>query len=90
MQELEKNNCIEKSISLAHHRLDTLETNYKELENKLDSVERTISKLEAILERLEKTVEKLATSIDKAQWFLITGVLTPIILGAILLILNLR
>jgi predicted RNase H-like nuclease (RuvC/YqgF family) len=89
MDEKERLTAVEQSSKSAHHRIDALEINQKELDRRIDSIEKTTSKFEAILERLEITVEKLASSIDKARWFLITGVLTPIILAVIFFTLNL-
>lgn len=75
---------LKESLKVANNRIKDLEDKNIILEAKIDSLENTTVKLETILERLEKAVDLLSKSLDKAKWYLITGILGPILLAVVL------
>ncbi len=75
---------LEESVKVAHNRINQDQDKILRLQDKIDSLEATTVKLETILTRLEQAVDNLAKSIEGAKWYLITGILGPIILTIIL------
>lgn len=81
---------MEESLKVAHNRINDQQDKIIRLEEKVDSLEATTVKLETILDRLEKAVDTLANSIEKAKWYLLTGILGPIVLAVILAVMNMK
>lgn len=75
---------LEESIKSAHHRIREFDEKLTRLEAKVDNLETTTAKLEAVLTRLESAVDNLAKSLERAKWYLLTGILGPLIVALIL------
>lgn len=71
-------------------RFKSIESNVKRNTNDLSLIETRVTKLEVndrgmeeVVRNLEKYVEKIAKSIDKAKWWLIGAIATPILISVI-------
>jgi septation ring formation regulator EzrA len=77
--------------------MDNLKEHMRDMQETLRDHSKDISKLWAanegnqvqfkaiydILDKLEKNIERIANAIDKAKWWVITGILGPILLAVI-------